>query len=140
MKMYEYHSPFEGEILHVMTKDFGETVTDKTFFRPDVSSVRSFMASPSTGSNKVGQYDFPDGKDTGDMYAARLRAPGLDVTEIDAIGNEIKAKMERDIALQKDEQAVKADKELMAAMAASVDKIASGKGDKPETEEVVTSK
>lgn len=139
MKMYQYHSPFQGEILHKMTEDFGESVTDKTFFRPDVSSVRSFMASP-TGSNKVGQYDFADGKDTGDMYAARLRAPGLDITEIDAIGNEIKAKMERDIALQKDEKAVKADKELMAAMAASVDKIASGKGDKPDIDEEVSSK
>lgn len=140
MKMFTYSSPFAGEILHKMTDDFGETVTDKTFFRPDVSSVRSFLASSSTGSTKIGQYDFPDGKDTGDTYAARLRAPGLDITEIDAIGSEIKAKMERDIALQKDEKAVKADKELMAAMAASVDKIASGKGDKSEVDEAVSSK
>lgn len=90
IKLKEYKSFYGSSSSHLMTKDFGLSVTDKTSYRPDISSARAFAASVGAGtSGKVGVYDFPDGKDTGDTLMTFLRSKALDVTEIDQVMNQL---------------------------------------------------
>ena len=84
LKTYSNEFDHSGKDLHVQTEDFGESNTDKSFFRPDISSVRASLGS-SIGSNRTGLYDFDDGKDTGDTIQTILRTKGLDPTEISAL-------------------------------------------------------
>lgn len=71
-------------VHHELLSDFGKSNTDKSFFRPDISSARALVAG--SASDRVGLYDFQDGKDTGDRIQVILRQKGLDPTEIDKIG------------------------------------------------------
>lgn len=80
--------------LHHMTDDFGESNTDKSFYRPDVSAVRSQIG---TRSARTGFFDYPDGVDRGDNLMVILRSKGLDPTEIDALAERI----ENDVELKK---------------------------------------
>lgn len=80
--------------LHHMTDDFGESNTDKSFYRPDVSAVRSQIG---TRSARTGCFDYPDGVDRGDNLMVILRNKGLDPTEIDALAERI----ENDVELKK---------------------------------------
>lgn len=80
--------------LHHMTDDFGESNTDKSFYRPDVSAVRSQIG---TRSARTGCFDYPDGVDKGDNLMVILRNKGLDPTEIDALARRI----ENDVELKK---------------------------------------
>ena len=76
MKILHYNNQFDSVPLHRLLSDFGETATDKSFFRPDVSSARAKLGSlVANGSSKVGVYDFPDGKDTGESLLPFLRNP-----------------------------------------------------------------
>lgn len=134
MKIRHYKSEYKSSPLHKMTSDFGESCVDKTFFRPDVSSTRAFLGAP-TGSTRVGLYDFPDGKDDGDSFRLAIRAIGNDITELDAVGEKIKARMSADIASQKAEKEIAKDKELMDALRSNVDKIANGEKLKDESVE-----
>lgn len=59
---------------------FGESFVDTTNWRPDSEQVRARMLSPQGGSQSVGVFDFPDGKDTG---VRPFRDLGADITEID---------------------------------------------------------
>lgn len=95
IKVYHYSNSFKAKILHVMTKDFGKSNTDKSFFVPEVASARSTLGS-GTMPKSVGLYDFPDGKDTGDRIQSILRQKGLDVAEIDRIGEILKSQVESD--------------------------------------------
>lgn len=96
MKIYHYHSSYGAKNLHEMISDFGLSATDKSFFRPDVSSVRAKLGSlVAQGNGKVGVYDFDDGKDTGDVLMTFLRNKALDQTEIDNAFERIKANAER---------------------------------------------
>lgn len=96
MKILHYSNQFGSVPLHRLLSDFGETVTDRSFFRPDVSTARAKLGSLiANGSNKVGVYDFPDGKDTGQSLMIFLRNKSLDQTEIDSAYERIKANAER---------------------------------------------
>lgn len=84
LKTYSNEYSHAGNDLHKQTEDFGESNTDKSFYRPDISSARASMGS-SIGSNRTGLYDFDDGKDTGETIQTILRTKGLDPTEIHAL-------------------------------------------------------
>lgn len=84
-----YSNTFQSDFpFHHMTDDFGESNTDKSFYRPDISSARA-LAGSAGGSTRVGKYDFEDGKDTGDTIQTVLRMKGLDITEIDTLQQRI---------------------------------------------------
>lgn len=86
MKIRYYHNVFDNDhVHHQMTHDWGKSNTDRSAYRPTISDVRAFAGSDK-GSSLQGQYDFPDGKDTGDRVQMLLRQKGLDQTEIDKIG------------------------------------------------------
>ena len=96
MKIFHYKNSYGSEVLYKMTSDFGVSVTDRSFFRPDVSSARAKLGSlVAQGNGKVGVYDFNDGKDTGDVLMTFLRNKALDQTEIDNAFERIKANAER---------------------------------------------
>lgn len=92
IKVRHYSNVFENlNPLYIPPSDYGESATDKSSYRPDISSARAFAGSVGAGtSSKVGVYDFPDGKDTGMTIQTFLRNRGLDVTEIDAASNWLK--------------------------------------------------
>lgn len=95
IKVFHYSNSFKAKDLHVMTKDFGKSNTDKSFYVPEVANARSTLGS-GTMPKTVGVYDFPDGKDTGDRIQTILRQKGLDVAEIDRIGEILKSQVESD--------------------------------------------
>lgn len=89
MILRHYSNSFSNQnVHHQMISDFGLTNTDRSFFRPDISSARALVAG--TADSRVGLYDFADGKDTGDRIQVVLRQKGLDPTEIDKIGQILK--------------------------------------------------
>lgn len=118
-----FESTFESKPIHSLVSNFGESNTDKSFFRPDISQTRAFLGSQ-VGSNRVGLYDFPDGKDTGETAQTAIREKGLDITEIDVMLEKQKAKMELDIAQQKADKEIAADKEVMAVMRQNIADVA----------------
>lgn len=95
IKVHHYSNSFKGKELHVMTKDFGPSNTDKSFYIPEVSSARSTLGS-GVSQNRVGVYDFPDGKDTGQRIQVLLRQKGLDLAEIDRIGEILQSQVDKD--------------------------------------------
>lgn len=97
-------------IHHDLISDFGSSNTDKSFFRPDISSARALVAG--SASDRLGLYDFQDGKDTGDRIQVILRQKGLDPTEIDRIG---------DILQKRSDQFSDADKSELERQALSLD-------------------
>lgn len=118
-----FESTFESNPIHMLVPDFGESNTDKSFFRPDISQTRAFLGSQ-MGSNRVGLYDFPDGKDTGETAQTVIRSKGLDITEVDALIQKHKAKMELDIAQQKADKEIAQDKEVLAVMRQNIADVA----------------
>lgn len=81
MNVIYYNSQFENEFIKPKNIDYGKSLTDRTFFRPDIFSI------PDTKANNAvtGLYDFNDGKDTGERLSMYLRDKSLDVTEKAAI-------------------------------------------------------
>lgn len=81
MKIFYYISQFHNELVKPKTLNFGESLTDKTFFRPEIFSIADTKANNAV----TGLYDFNDGKDTGERLAMYLRDKSLDITEKTAI-------------------------------------------------------
>lgn len=104
------NSFFNKNVHHSLISDFGESNTDKSFFRPDISSARALVAG--SANDRVGLYDFQDGKDTGDRIQVILRQKGLDPTEIDKIG---------EILQNRSDQFSDADKSELERQALSLD-------------------
>ena len=88
--------------------NYGESETDKSKFRPNVSRLNNIAGASDTTQ---GIYEFEDGIDNGDRYYA-LRSMSLDITErqewvdnVKAKGNEamaeMKTKLEEKLAEQK---------------------------------------
>lgn len=88
-----YTNEFKGKAVHVLRSEYVESVTDKSFFRPELGEVRSKLSSLS-GANVHGAFDFPDGKDTGDTISTTLRNKGLDRTEVDSMYRTLKQNLE----------------------------------------------
>lgn len=99
IKVNHYHNSFalskkEQSELHQMTDDFGKSNTDTSKWRPDISITRAQLGAIGN-SNKQFLYDFPDGKDTGDVVQTFLRSPALDITEVDSATERITQIIER---------------------------------------------
>lgn len=92
IKVRHYSNQFENpNPLYIPPSEYGKSATDKTSYRPDISSARAFAGSVGTGtSSNVGVFDFPDGKDNGMTIQTFLRNRGLDITEIDSASNWLK--------------------------------------------------
>lgn len=100
IKIKSYSNSFFNEDLewnHI--DDFGQTNTDRSSYRPTESVARVL----SGNYNKQLIYDFPDGKDTGQVVQTVLRSPGLDVTEVDSMTKRVTTIVEnkRDLAKKK---------------------------------------
>lgn len=96
MKVRHYGNSFQTDKKvrhHILTEHFGMSNTDKTFYRPDISSARA-LAGAAGSTGRVGLYDFNDGKDNGDYLMVILRKKGLDPTEISKIGEIVKQQSE----------------------------------------------
>lgn len=112
IKVNHYHNAFaiskkEQAELHQMTDDFGKSNTDTSKWRPDISITRAQLGA--LNGTKQFLYDFPDGKDTGEIVQTFLRSPSLDVTEVDSATERITQIIERKSEQDKKSQA-KADK------------------------------
>lgn len=81
MKILYYNSQFDNKLVKSKKFDYGKSLTDKTFFRPELFSVADTKANNAV----TGLYDFKDGKDTGERLAMYLRDKSLDITEKSAI-------------------------------------------------------
>lgn len=82
IKLKHYSTQMEFKDFIPLLSDFGESNTDTTTWRPDISQVRAIAGSVGS-SNKTLLYDFPDGKDNGETVQTFIRSKSLDVTEID---------------------------------------------------------
>lgn len=84
LKIFHYSNSFKSEGDHYqMTKDFGESNTDTSKWKPSIASVRSFLGSPNSSRKKF-LYDFSSEEEIDDNHVRTfLRTPGLDITEIE---------------------------------------------------------
>lgn len=101
IQVNHYGNQFDGEAIHVLRFEYADSVTDKSFFRPELGDIRSKLGNLA-GANVHGVYDFPDGKDTGDTVATTLRNKGLDRTEVDAMYQSMKSNLEDKKKLDED--------------------------------------
>lgn len=87
-KVLKYSSAFKtSREVYKLCDDFGDSVTDKSTYRPTLSVVKSFLGAQNPNLKQF-VYDFPDGKDTNDINSyvmTYLRTPGLDPAEVDAL-------------------------------------------------------
>lgn len=87
-KVLKYSSAFKtSREVYKLCDDFGDSVTDKSTYRPTLSVVKSFLGAQNPHLKQF-VYDFPDGKDTNDINSyimTYLRTPGLDPAEVDAL-------------------------------------------------------
>lgn len=109
IKVNHYHNAFalskkEVSDLHQMVDDFGDSNTDTSKWRPDISITRAQLGAMGN-SNKQFLYDFPDGKDTGEIVQTFLRSPALDITEVDSATERITQIIERKSENDKKSQA-----------------------------------
>lgn len=92
----KYSNCYTSEPIHPLVEDFGETNTDTSKWRPSISTVRSFLGNPGA-TRKSLQYDYPDGKDDGNVIRTFLRTKGLDITEIETAEKRITQIVEKQI-------------------------------------------
>lgn len=95
MKVLHYNNSFKSDPLHQLLSDFGESATDTTTWRPELSIIHSQAQG---ASSKRFLYDFPDGKDNGERVQTFIRNKGLDVTEIDNALNTVAESTENKVA------------------------------------------
>lgn len=73
-----YNNSFNG-VKPPICRDYGESNTDKSTYRPDLSLARAYQGA----QNKKLIYDFDNGQDTGETIQTFVRSKGLDITEIE---------------------------------------------------------
>lgn len=137
-KIVHYSSSFNSPAIHSLVSDFGVSCTDKSFFRPDISQTRAFLGSQ-MGSDRVGLYDFPDGKDTGETAQTLIRAKGLDITEVDSMLKAQESKIKLEIASQQADEEIKKDKMIMEIMQKNIADVAqAAKGSKSSNDSKIS--
>lgn len=99
MKIFYYNSQFGNELVKPKNIDYGKSLTDKTFFRPEIFSIADTKANNAT----TGLYDFKDGKDTGERLSMYLRDKSLDITEKAAIVSAYEADINNRSELDKED-------------------------------------
>lgn len=80
IKVKHYSHNYSSKNPWPLVSDFGDSNTDTTKWRPDISVARAQAA---MASGKKLLYDFPDGKDSGETVQTFVRSKGLDITEIE---------------------------------------------------------
>lgn len=81
IEVKHYNNQFNSNPIHKLRSDFGPSNTDTTSWRPEISIARA-QAGINSGKKLV--YDFPDGKDNGELVQTFIRSKGLDITEIES--------------------------------------------------------
>lgn len=127
-KVHKYRNTFENLDWTPLLSDFGESNTDKSTYRPDISVARAQAGM----ANKTLLYDFSDGKDNGETVQTYIRQPGLDVTEVDAAMQRLNDNFNENIKNELDKQ--KADKRSKKVDDV-LDKALSDPADSPQTTE-----
>lgn len=112
IKVKHFSNQFKNEDWTPLLEDFGESNTDTSTYRPDISIARA-EAGRLSGKKLI--YDFNDGKDNGETVMTFVRQKGLDVTEVEAAANRVESnindKIEDSKKKQKDsERSAKVDK------------------------------
>lgn len=97
MKIFYYNSQFDNKLFKPKAFNYGKSITNKTFFRPEVFSVSDTKSKTAV----TGLYDFNDGKDTGERLQMYLRDKSLDITEKAAIVEAFEADINNRSALDK---------------------------------------
>lgn len=111
MKIFHYTNLFGSDPLHDISSDFGDSCTDISTWRPELSLIHAQSGSL---SGKKFLYDFPDGKDNGERVQTFIRGKGLDVTEIDkaldSVTKDIESKKDLDKKSKSDKDKAAKDK------------------------------
>lgn len=100
-----YCTQFFNEDFEPLLSDFGDSNTDTSTWRPDISLARAQAGS--VGSSKTLLYDFPDGKDNGEVVQTFIRSKALDVTEIDKAHKVVLDNLENKISLDSEQSEIK---------------------------------
>lgn len=101
IKVKHFSNQFINKDWTPLLEDFGESNTDTSTYRPDISIARA-EAGRLSGKKLV--YDFDDGKDTGESVMTFIRQKGLDVTEVDAAVNRVKSNIDEGVEDSKKKQ------------------------------------
>lgn len=117
----------EVEVLEGMRKDFDSPLVDESYY---ISSVdRAKQTKLSQGSPDVSCYDYPDGIVTFDgAELAKIRRPGLDISEISEIVKETFKESQENLAkdvLKVQKEEIERKKNADNALSAQMDAIAS---------------
>lgn len=112
IKVKHFSNQFVNKGWTPLLEDFGESNTDTSSYRPDISVARA-EAGRLSGKRLI--YDFNDGKDTGETVMTFIRQKGLDITEVDAAVARVKSNIDESIEdskkkLKESEKAAKVDK------------------------------
>lgn len=97
-----FNTQFSNTDFVPLLSDFGESNTDTTTWRPDISLARA-QAGSAGSSSKTMLYDFPDGKDNGETVQTFIRSKALDVTEIDSAQKVVLENLENKIKLDSEQ-------------------------------------
>lgn len=113
MKVKHYSNCFGSDVNHQILSEFGESNTDITHYRPDISVMRGkVLAGTASGARKL-LYDFEDGKDVGDNVGMYLRQKYVDMADIDNAYKSVLKDLKSKAAA--DQEALKAEYEKQKA-------------------------
>lgn len=101
IKVKHFSNQFENPDWIPLLDDFGETNTDTSTYRPDISMARA-QAGRLSGKKLI--YDFDDGKDNGETVMTFVRQKGLDVTEVEAAAIRVKSNIDEKVEDSKKKQ------------------------------------
>lgn len=119
IKVRHFSNQFSNPDWTRLLDDFGESNTDTSTYRPDISVARA-EAGRLSGKKLI--YDFDDGKDTGATVMTFIRQNGLDVTEVDSAIARVKSGIDEKVEDFKKKQA---DSEKSAKVDKMIDTIIS---------------
>lgn len=94
IKVRHFSNQFANPDWTPLLEDFGDTNTDTSTYRPDISIARA-QAGRLSGKKLI--YDFDDGKDNGEVAMTFIRQKALDVTEVEAAVNRVKSNIDEKI-------------------------------------------
>lgn len=122
IKVKHFSNQFVNKGWTPLLEDFGDSNTDTSTYRPDISLARA-QSGRLRGKKLI--YDFDDGKDTGESVMTFIRQKGLDITEVDAAIAHMKSNIDEKIEDSKNKQK---DSEKSAKVDKMIDTIINNSG------------
>lgn len=122
IKVKHFSNQFVNKGWTPLLEDFGDSNTDTSTYRPDISLARA-QSGRLRGKKLI--YDFDDGKDTGESVMTFIRQKGLDITEVDAAIVHMKSNIDEKIEDSKNKQK---DSEKSAKVDKMIDTIINNSG------------